>query len=164
MASHDDPLPGKAGGQVGFSTAGLAIGVTSLKARTASSVGQSILVLLTPPSSTILSISSGGQFDVSKQSLYAVTHHGSHFTPHQLSIATSFSTFGSQEAVVSSLKFNLHGSSKQVSASSNSGTSGGLNGKGVGLSVGLGVGSGVGSGVGFAVGPGVGSGVGGFVG
>ena len=162
MASHDDPLPGKAGGQVGFSTAGLAIGVTSLKARTASSVGQSILVLLTPPSSTILSISSGGQFDVSKQSLYAVTHHGSHFTLHQLSIAISFSTFGSQEALVSSLKFNLHGSSKQ--ASSNSGTSGGLNGEGVGLSVGLGVGSGVGSGVGFAVGPGVGSGVGGFVG
>lgn len=98
---------------------------------------------------------------VSKQSLYATTHHASQTTPHQLSISIILATCGSHEAERSSMKSTRQGSSTQgVGAPDGDELGSDSVGRRVGRGVGSGVGLGVGKGVGLDVGLGVGSGVG----
>lgn len=157
VPSQDAPVPGKLEGHVGSSTAPSESGGSGMGTAVIASAmfsGHLVLVLSTLPSVATRSIAAGSQV-TSKQSLYVTTHHGSHLTPHQLSISMINSTSGSHEERVSSLKYNVQGSSGQGVAV----------GSGVGSGVGLGVGTGVGSGVGRAVGESVmASAIGGIVG
>jgi len=158
VASHDAPVPGKLSGQVPVILASAIGGIgTGANVRVSeTSSGHLVFVLSTPPSTPILAISMASQPDNSKQSLYVMTHHGSHLTPHQLSISMIRSTRGSHEAVVLSLKYNLQGSSAQgVGAGVWASATGGDVGIGVGFGVGPGLGNGVGALVGGFVGWGV---------
>lgn len=115
--------------------------------------GHLVLVVSTFTSTASSVIVLASHCVVSKQSLYATTHHASQLTPHQLSISIILATCGSHEAESSSVKPTRQGSSTQGV--------GAPDGDELGRdSVGRRVGRGVGSGVGLGVGKGVGSGVG----